>query len=72
MAGNDAITVGGLVIAALPHNLYQVKLPNGHQVLGHLTGSARRNQASLAVGKEVVLEMSPFDLSKGRIRLEEK
>lgn len=72
MAGSDAITVGGVVTAALPHNLYQVKLANGHQVLGHLTGQARRNEVSLALGAEVILEMSPFDLSKGRIRLEEK
>lgn len=72
MAGNEAMTVGGLVVATLPHNLYRVRLPNGHELLGHLTGAARRNGVSLAVGTEVILEVSPFDLSKGRIRSEQK
>jgi translation initiation factor IF-1 len=72
VAGSDAITVAGVVIAALPHTLYRVELANGHRVLAHLTGAARQNGVSLALGTEVILEMSPFDLSKGRIRLEEK
>jgi translation initiation factor IF-1 len=72
VAGNEAITIGGVVVATLPHNLYRVRLANGHELLGHLTGAARRNGVVLAVGAEVILEVSPFDLSKGRIRLEEK
>jgi len=72
MAGNDAIAVAGVVIETLPHTLYRVELANGHRVLAHLTGAARRNKVSLPLGTKVNLEMSPFDLSKGRIRLAEK
>ena len=71
MAGNDAIQVAGVVVETLPHTLYRVELANGHRVLAHLTGAARRNNVSLPLGTKVNLEMSPFDLSKGRIRLEE-
>lgn len=67
MAGADAIKVEGAVMEELPHGMYRVELANGHRVLGHFTGAARRNPVRLMIGDKIMLEMSPFDLSKGRI-----
>jgi translation initiation factor IF-1 len=73
MAANNAFRVEGVVTAVLPQKgLYRVRLANGHELLAHLTGRARRDGVALAAGQTVNLEMSPFDLSVGRIRLEEK
>ena len=72
MAGADAIEVEGTVVEILPHNLYRVELANGHRVLAHFKGRARVNAAEFAPGEKVMLEMSPFDLSTGRIIYNEK
>ena len=63
----DAIEVEGTIVEALPHGLYRVELANGHRLLGHFKGQARKNPPSLAPGRKVGLELSPFDLSKGCI-----
>jgi len=67
MARADGIEVEGTVVEALPHGMYRVELSNGHRIMAHFTGRARKNAASLATGEKVNLEMSFFDLSKGRI-----
>ena len=67
MARGDAIEVEGVVMEALPRGVYWVTLANGHRVLAHWRGKARRNPVALAVGDRVRLEMTPFDLSKGAI-----
>ena len=67
MAREHAIEVEGVVVAALPHTLYRVELANGHNVLAHWKSRERRAALILAPGRRVKLEMSPFDLSKGRI-----
>ncbi len=67
MARADAIEVEGAVTEELPHTMYRVELANGHRVLAHFTGKARLNPVRLTPGDKVMLEMSPFDLSKGRI-----
>jgi translation initiation factor IF-1 len=67
MARADAIEVEGTVVEALPHTLYRVELANGHRVLAHCKSRARTNAAKFAPGEKVRLEMSPFDLSVGRI-----
>ena len=67
MAREDAIEVVGAVVEALPNALYRVELANGHRVLAHWSGRQRRNAVELAPGRKVKLEMSPFDLSTGRI-----
>jgi translation initiation factor IF-1 len=73
MAANNAFRVEGVVTAVLPQKgLYRVRLANGHELLAHLTGQARQTGRTLAAGEKVNLEMSPFDLSVGRIRSEEK
>jgi translation initiation factor IF-1 len=51
----------------LPHSVYRVGLANGHRVLGHCSARDKKNFGELAVGDGVLLEMSPFDLSRGRI-----
>ena len=67
MARADGIEVEGIVVEALPRGLYRVELANGHRVMAHFTGRARKQAVSLAPGVKVNLEMSFFDLSKGRI-----
>ena len=70
MAGEGAIKVAGAVIEVLPNKTYRVELSNGHRVLAFVTGKARMNFARFAPGDKVNLEMSPYDLSEGRIIVE--
>ena len=67
MARADAISVEGIVIEALPNKTYRVELANGHRLLAFIAGKARRNLNQFVVGQQVMLELSPFDLSQGRI-----
>jgi translation initiation factor IF-1 len=67
MPGADAIEVEGTVVERLPHTMYQVELANGHRVLAHFQRRVRANAVEFAPGEKVMLEMSPFDLSTGRI-----
>ena len=63
----DLITVNGEVIKVLPATMYRVKLTNGHEILGHISGKMRRHFIKITTGDKVTLEMSPYDLEKGRI-----
>jgi translation initiation factor IF-1 len=63
----DAIAVEGRVIDALPNAQFTVELENGHQVLGHLGGKMRKNYIKVLPGDRVVVELSPYDLTRGRI-----
>ena len=63
----DAIAVEGVVVDALPNAMFTVKLENGHQVLGHLGGRMRKNYIRVLPGDRVVVELSPYDLTRGRI-----
>jgi translation initiation factor IF-1 len=67
MAGEKAFQVEGVVIEALPNGTYRAELSNGHRVLAFVAGRARREQARLAPGSRVRLQLSPYDLSEGRI-----
>ena len=67
MARPEAIEVEGAVVELLPNALYRVELANGHRVLAHFKGKARRDPVALALGERVRLEMSLFDLSNGCI-----
>ncbi|OGI21277.1 MAG: translation initiation factor IF-1 [Candidatus Moranbacteria bacterium RIFCSPHIGHO2_01_FULL_55_24] len=68
MANNkDMIRVEGEVIETLPSTTFRVKLDNGHEVLGHISGKMRVHYIRLLPGDRVIIEMSPYDLSKGRI-----
>ena len=63
----DAITADGRVKDALPNAMFTVELENGHAVLGHLAGKLRKNYIRVLPGDRVTVELSPYDLSRGRI-----
>ena len=67
MAKEEKITVEGTVIEALPNTMFKVKLDNGHEVLGYLSGKMRRHYIRILLGDRVKIELSPYDLNKGRI-----
>ena len=67
MSKQDVIEVQGVVKEALPNPTFQVELPNGHMVLAHISGKLRMNFIRILPGDKVTMEMSPYDLTKGRI-----
>lgn len=67
MAKNDVIEVEGIVTESLPNATFEVELENGHHVLAHISGKLRMNYIRILPGDKVTLEMSPYDLTKGRI-----
>ncbi len=67
MAKEDVIEVEGVVKQVLPATMYRVDLENGHEVLAHISGKMRKHFIRIAVGDKVTVEISPYDLSKGRI-----
>mgnify|MGYP000957525056 FL=1 len=66
-ANSDAIAVVGRVTDALPNAMFAVELENGHNVLGHLSGRMRKNFIRVLPGDRVTVELSPYDLTRGRI-----
>ncbi|HAX26035.1 MAG TPA: translation initiation factor IF-1 [Chloroflexi bacterium] len=66
-ANSDAIAVVGRVTDALPNAMFGVELENGHTVLGHLSGRMRKNFIRVLPGDRVTVELSPYDLTRGRI-----
>jgi len=72
MAKKDVIEVKGTVIEPLPNAMFRVELPNGHRVLAHLSGKMRLHNIRILPGDEVTLELSPYDLSRGRITYRQK
>lgn len=68
----DAIKVQGLVKEVLPNTMFRVELENGHEVLAHISGKMRLNFIRILPGDTVTLEMSPYDLQKGRIVYRQK
>ena len=67
MSKNDVIEVEGTVLEKLPNDMFQVELENGHQILAHISGKLRMNFIRILPGDKVLVEMSPYDLTKGRI-----
>ncbi|MCR4740197.1 MAG: translation initiation factor IF-1 [Lachnospiraceae bacterium] len=67
MSKTDVIEIEGTVIEKLPNAMFRVKLENEHEVLAHISGKLRMNFIRILPGDKVTLEMSPYDLSKGRI-----
>src|ERR1700740_2301953 len=72
MARKDAIEVEGTVVELLPNTMFRVALPNGHRVLAHISGKMRLHFIRILPGDKVMLEISPYDLSKGRITFRQK
>ena len=70
MARTDAFQVEGVVVQALPNKTYRVELANGHRLLAFVAGRARREFNGLAPGDKVTLQLTPYDLSAGRILVE--
>jgi len=67
MADKELIKMEGVIEEALPNTTFKVKLENDHEVLAHISGRMRVNYIRLLPGDRVILEMSPYDLTKGRI-----
>jgi translation initiation factor IF-1 len=67
MAKEDPIELSGMVTQVLPGTMFRVTLPNGHEVLAHISGKLRKNFIRISVGDKVTVEMSPYDLNQARI-----
>ena len=67
MAKEEQIEMEGTVIDALPNTMFRVQLDSGHVVLAHISGKMRKNYIRILKGDKVTVEMTPYDLSKGRI-----
>jgi len=67
MAKEDVIEFSGTVSELLPNAMFRVKLENGHEIIAHTAGRMRKNRIRVLVGDKVTVEMTPYDLSKGRI-----
>ena len=72
MSKNDVIEVEGTVLEKLPNATFKVELENGHQILAHISGKLRMNFIRIIPGDKVMIEMSPYDLTKGRITWRDK
>ncbi len=67
MSKEDVIEIEGIVVDSLPNAQFRVELPNGYQILAHISGKLRMNFIRILPGDKVTVEMSPYDLTKGRI-----
>ena len=67
MSKSDLIEVEGVVTKSLPNAVFEVELPNGHKITAHVSGKMRMNYIRIYPGDKVTLELSPYDLTKGRI-----
>lgn len=67
MAKQDVIEMEGTILEALPNAMFNVELENGHVILGHISGKMRMNYIKILPGDKVLVQVSPYDLSRGRI-----
>lgn len=67
MSKDDVIELQGTVLEALPNAMFQVELENGHKILAHISGKLRMNFIRILPGDKVTVELSPYDLARGRI-----
>ena len=72
MAGKGTIEMQGTVMEVLPNTVFRVKLENDHVITAHISGRMRKNYIRILNGDKVTVEMSPYDLSKGRITFRSK
>ena len=72
MSKTDAIALQGKVLETLPNAMFRVELENGHEVLAHISGRPRMNYIRILPGDKVTVELSPYDLTKGRISWRDK
>ena len=67
MSKSDVIEVEGVVTESYPNAMFEVELPNGHKILAHVSGKMRMNYIRIYPGDKVTIELSPYDLTRGRI-----
>jgi translation initiation factor IF-1 len=67
MAKEELLEMRGVVVELLPNAMFRVRLENDHEILGHTAGKMRKNRIRVLVGDEVLVELTPYDLTKGRI-----
>ncbi|MEI8295258.1 MAG: translation initiation factor IF-1 [Alphaproteobacteria bacterium] len=72
MAKEDLLEFNGVVVELLPNATFRVKLENDHVILAHTSGRMRKNRISVLAGDKVIVEMTPYDLTKGRIIFRQK
>ena len=72
MAKEEAIEVEGTVLEPLPNAMFRVELKNGHRILAHISGKMRMHFIKILPGDKVTVELSPYDLTRGRITYREK
>lgn len=72
MAKEDLLEFNGEILELLPNAMFRVKLENGHIIIGHTSGRMRKNRIRVLVGDKVIVEMTPYDLTKGRIIFRQK
>jgi len=72
MAKEDAIEVEGTIIEPLPNAMFRVELDNGHKVLAHISGKMRMHYIKILPGDRVTVELSPYDLTRGRVTFRAK
>ncbi len=72
MSKSDVIVMKGTVTDALPNSIFKVTLDNGHQIIAHVSGKIRMNFIIILPGDKVTVEMSPYDLTRGRITYRDK
>ena len=72
MPKDDVIEVDGVVVKVLPATMYRVKLENGHELLAHISGKMRKHFIKITTGDRVTVELSAYDLTKGRIVYRER
>ena len=72
MAKEDQIEMAGVVVETLPNTMFRVKLDNGHIITAHISGKMRKHYIRILTGDKVTVEMTPYDLSKGRITYRER
>ena len=72
MSKSDYVEAEGIVVEAMPNTTFKLKLDNGHEITAHISGKLRMNYIKILPGDKVILEISPYDLTKGRIIWREK
>lgn len=72
MSKEDLVEFTGTVMEVLPNAMFRVELDNGHKILAHTSGKMRKNRIRVLAGDKVTIEMTPYDLAKGRIIFREK
>jgi translation initiation factor IF-1 len=72
LSKEDSVEVEGTVLESLPNAMFRVELPNGHKILAHISGKMRMHYIRILPGDKVTVEMSPYDLTRGRITYRSK